>query len=183
MYAIRSYYVFNPDQFPEIPERKDAADDEFLFHQGPTKGLGKIRFHDYNVAYNSISLPNIEIFKEQIEVLKELLVKATPTEEQAKDIDFLLNVGELFTLVAYGQLIIEKAAMEKVEDALLDRIFDFMVRDFSKYALQLYNKTSSTQAQMALCMKMIRKPAANPEGFEKIWSEIHALDGAYEMNP
>ena len=31
-----------------------------------------------------------------------------------------------------------------VEDELLDQIFDFMIRDFSKFALQLYSKTSST---------------------------------------
>jgi acyl-CoA dehydrogenase len=44
-------YLFNPRDYPDIPKRDDAADDEFLFNQGPTKGLGKIQFHDYNLAY------------------------------------------------------------------------------------------------------------------------------------
>ena len=50
--------------------------DAFLFNQGPTRGLAKIRFHDFNIAYNSLSLPNIEIFKEQIRFIlqKEILV-------------------------------------------------------------------------------------------------------------
>ena len=35
-------YFFSPGVFPEIPQRRDAANDDFLFRQGPTKGLGKI---------------------------------------------------------------------------------------------------------------------------------------------
>jgi len=176
-------YFFNPDEFPEIPKRDDAANDDFLFNQGATKGLGKIRFHDFNLAYNSVDLPNINIFKEQIELFKEFLVGATPNDEQRKDIDFLLNLGELFSLVAYGQLIIEKANMEGLDNDLLDQIFDFMVRDFSKFALQIYSKTSSTDAQMAICMKMIKKPVVNTERFQKVWQEyVYALNGAYEMN-
>ncbi len=131
-------YFFNPDEFPEIPKRNDPKNDAFLFNQGATKGLGKIRFHDFNTAYNSADLPNINVFKQQIEILKEFLMTATPSKEQANNIDFLLSLGELFTLVAYGQLIIEKSNMDNIENDLLDQIFDFMVRDFSKYALQIY---------------------------------------------
>jgi acyl-CoA dehydrogenase len=47
--------------------------------------------------------------------------------------------------VVYGQLIIEKAKMENLADDLLDQIFDFMIRDFAKYALQIYSKTGSTE--------------------------------------
>ncbi len=177
-------YFFNPAPYPEIGKRSDPADDQFLFTQGPTKGLGKIQFHDFNIAYNSIELPNLAIFKAQIEVLKELLMTAPPSKEQQKDIDFLLILGELFTLVVYGQLVIENAKIQKIDDRLLDQIFDFMIRDFSKFALQLYSKTSSTERQMALCQKMIRKATVNPERFNHIWEAyVYPLNGAYEMNP
>ncbi len=177
-------YFFNPDTFPEIPKRDDPVNDDFLFNQGPTRGLGKIRFHDYKIAYDSINLPNVNRFQEQIEVLKEFLSTAAPDKEQGKDIDFLLNLGELFTLVAYGQLIIEKCRMEQVEEDLLDQIFDFMIRDFSKFALQIYSKPGATDAQMALCMKMIRKPVANRERFLNIWeNHVYCLKDSYEMNP
>lgn len=176
-------YFFNPDEFPEIPKVSDRVNDDFLFNQGPTKGLGKIRFHDFNIAYNSISLPNVDRFKEQIEALKALLLQAAPNKDQIKDIDFLLILGELFTLVAYGQLLIEKAAIDQVEDDLLDQIFDFMIRDFSKFALQLYSKTSSTRQQMDLCMKMIRKPVVDTDRFNRIWeNHVAALKGSYQMN-
>ena len=135
------------------------------------------------MAYSRLNLPNIEIFKAQIEVLKTFLATATPSAEQAKDIDFLLIVGELFTLVAYGQLILENATIQAVENDMVDQIFDFMVRDFSKFALQLYSKPSSTQKQMNLCLQMIQKPAVNSDRFEKIWKDqVYALKETYQMN-
>ena len=116
-------YFFFPTEFPEIPQRSDPADDAFLFNQGPTKGLGKVQFHDYALAYEGVDLPNVHIFKEQIALFKQMLFTARPTEEQIKDIDFLLNLGELFSLVAYGQLIIENAEIYAVDDDILDQIF------------------------------------------------------------
>jgi acyl-CoA dehydrogenase len=176
-------YFFFPAEFPEIPRRDDPANDAFLFNQGLTKGLGKIKFHDYALAYDSVNLPNVDIFKEQIGIFKEMLFAARPTEEQIKDIDFLLILGEMFSLVAYGQLIIENGRIYEVEDDLLDQIFDFMIRDFSKFALQVYSKTNSSKQQMAYCLKMIKKPAVNPERFERVWQKYaYALTDAYEMN-
>jgi acyl-CoA dehydrogenase len=95
----------------------------------------------------------------------------------------LLIIGELFTLVAYGQLLIEKAKIDDIEDDLMDQIFDFMVRDFSKFALQLYSKTSSTEKQMELCTQMIKKPVVDEKRFERVWKNyIYALKDVYEMN-
>jgi len=177
-------YFFNPAEFPEIPKMDAQENDDFLFKQGATKGLGKIQFHDSALAYSRLDLPNLNIFKEQIEVLKEFLLTATPDKEQAKDIDFLLNLGELFTLVAYGQVLIEKAKIEGVEDDVMDQIFDFMVRDFSKFALQIYSKTGSTEKQMELCLKMIKKPVTDQERFNRVWEKhVAGLNNAYEMNP
>lgn len=177
-------YFFNPGEFPEILQRTDAANDDFLFNQGPTRGLGKIQFHDYAIAYGSVDLPNVTIFKEQIATLKDLLMTAPPNDEQRKDIDFLLILGELFTLVAYGQLIIENAKIYGIEDLLVDQIFDFMVRDFSKFALQLYSKPSSTEKQMALAMKAVKKAHVDQERFDYVWeTHVAKLNGAYEMTP
>ena len=177
-------YFFNPDEFAEIPKRNDSSNDDFLFNQGPTRGLGKIRFHNYNIAYNSVNLPNVNVFKKQIEVLKDFFMTAKPSKEQAQDLDFLLSLGELFTLVVYGQLIIENAKIENLENDLLDQIFDFMVRDFSKYALQIYSKTGSTEKQMELCLKMIKKPVVDMQRFQNVWqNRVKVLNNSYVMNP
>jgi acyl-CoA dehydrogenase len=183
-------YFFNPGTFPEIGQMTEPKNDDFLFAQGATKGLGKIQFHDYQIAYGSVSLSNVQVFKRQIEVFREFLIASAGDPQaaaaQAKDIDFLLTMGELFTLVAYGQLLIEFRNMHPadVSDDLLDQMFDFMVRDFSKFALGLHCKPSSTPAQMALCLRMIEKPVTDSARFERIWSEhVFPLRDAYEMTP
>jgi acyl-CoA dehydrogenase len=177
-------YFFNPAEYPEIPRRDQARDDEFLFRQGPARGLGQIRFHDYHAAFERVDLPNVRLFREQIAAFQELLATATPDDIQQKDIDFLLALGEIFTLVVYGQLILENAATYAINDDLLDQIFDAFVRDFSRHALGLHSKPSSTPRQMELCLRMLRKPAVDPGRFERVWKEqTYPLKDAYEMNP
>ncbi len=176
-------YFMNPAEFPEIVKQIEPASDDFLFAQGPTKGLGNIQFHDYTTAYDSYDLPNVNLFKEQIEVFKEFLATAPPDGDQQKDTDFLMSLGELFTLVVYGQLILENAKIYDVEDDLVDQMFDFIIKDFSKFALQVYGKPSSTEAQMELCMRMIRKPAVDEKRYNNVWEgQVLALKDLYEMS-
>jgi len=60
-------YFFNPvDDDPAAPDFS-LADDSFLFNQGPTKGLGKIQFHDYKPVFEANkALPNVATFVKQI---------------------------------------------------------------------------------------------------------------------
>jgi acyl-CoA dehydrogenase len=178
-------YFFSPGQFPEIPQRRDANNDDFLFNQGPTKGLGKIQFHDYNLAYRSVDLPNVRVFREQIEVFKEFLMASLATmKEQGKDIDFLLMVGELFTLVAYGQLILENKKIYQVGDDLIDQIFDVLIRDFSRFSLTIYGKPITTEDQQKICLRMIRRPVVDTARYERVWNNhVFALKDAYRINP
>ena len=106
-----------------------------------------------------------------------------PNKAQIDDIDFLLQLGELFTLVAYGQLILENKEIYNVNDDLVDQIFDFMIRDFSKYALQLYCKPSSRFIQKMFFKKMLRRPVVDSNRYERVWKEqVYVLKGVYEMN-
>jgi acyl-CoA dehydrogenase len=175
-------YLFRPATYPEIPRRADPEDDVFFFHQGPAKGLGKVRFHDWRLAYDRSDLPNVAIFREQLNALKRLLMETPPNEAQQQDVDLMLSLGEVFTLVPYGQLILEEAPMEGIGDDLVDQIFDVMVRDLSRYALQLAHKPSTTPEQQERAMAMIRKPAVDLERFRRVWAdEVYALADAYEM--
>ena len=177
-------YFFAPAEYPAVPRMDAAKNDDFLFDQGSASGLGKIRFHDYADAFKAYSLPNVTRFQEQIAVLRELLATATPDDAQRKDLDFLMTLGEMFTLVVYAQLIAENAKLYGVEDDLVDQMFDCFVRDFAKFAQQLHAKPSSTEAQMACCLRLIRKPAFDERRYEHIWKDhVHALKGAYEMSP
>lgn len=177
-------YFFNHQAYPDVLRQDQAQHDHFLFDQGPARGLGKIRFHDYAPAYDHYDLPNVHLFKKQIALFKELLLGAAPTAEQQKDTDLMLALGELFTLIVYGQLILENAVIYDLGTALVDQIFDFMVRDFSSFALQLYSKRGTTAAQGEQLQKMLLKPADEAKKFERFWSEhVLVLKDRYEMNP
>jgi acyl-CoA dehydrogenase len=58
-----------------------------------------------------------------------------------------------------------------------------MVRDFSRHALELHGKQSSTPKQAELCLKMIRRAAVDQRRYGNIWTNhVLALNGAYVMN-
>jgi acyl-CoA dehydrogenase len=177
-------YLFNPGEYPAVPTRRDAGDDEFLFRQGPAKGLGAIQFADWRAVYASVRhVPNAARFTEQAEGLVELLSTAPPSEEQQKELGFLLTLGELFTLVVYGQLVIEQAALTGLGDDTLDAIFDVMVRDFSAYAVTLHGHPTASEEQRAWALGNVRQPAADAGRAARVWEAVEALAGAYEMAP
>jgi acyl-CoA dehydrogenase len=176
-------YFFNPQEFPIVPTKSAPSNDDFLFCQGPARGLGQITFHDYQKVYDSYDLPNVDIFKKQMDTYKSFLAEATPDEAQRQDFDFSLPLVEIFTLIVYGQLVLENAAIYEIDRDIVDQIFDFMVRDFSKFALELHSKPSSTPGQMDFCSKMLMKPAVDQERYQRVWKGyVLALNGMYEMN-
>lgn len=181
-------YMFNPRAYPEIPTRDDTADDIFLWNQGPTRGAGKVQFADWMPVYEKHSgIPNVAQFYEQAQTFKTLLSTAAPDADQQKDLDFLLTVGHLFSLIVYGQLILEQAALTGMDPGtdtdMIDQIFDVLIRDFSGHAVALHGKPSSTRAQQEWALAAIRKPVPDAARFGRIWDRVKAYDGAYEMRP
>lgn len=177
-------YLFQPQEFAPVPTRTDAADDEFLFRQGPARGLGKIRFHDWESVYTRHErLPNVAVFAEQARSFAKMLQTAAPEAAQQGDMDFTLALGELFTLIVYGQLILEQAELAGVDDDVLTAVFDVLVRDFSAQAVALHGKRSSTVEQQDWALSVVRKPVTDTAAFDRVWQQVVALSGAYEMNP
>ncbi len=175
-------FFFNPGEHEPVAPRRDAADDEFLFAQGPTRGLSKIRFHDWRPVYDRFAhVPNVARFREQAEGVPTLLTTAPPTDAQQKDLDYLLTLGELFTLVVYGQLILEQAELTGADDDLVDQIFDTFVRDFSAYAIELHGKRSSTPEQQAWALAHVRAPEVDADRAERMLARVIEHAGAYEM--
>jgi len=86
-------------------------------------------------------------------------------------------------LVVYGQLILENANLLAIPDDLVDQIFDFMVRDMSRFALQLHGKPSSSEAQMAFCLSLIRKAHADATRSQRVLeAQVYSQKGAYAMS-
>ncbi|GAA5101785.1 acyl-CoA dehydrogenase [Nocardia iowensis] len=170
--------------YAPVPTRRDAADDEFLFRQGPSSGLGRIRFSDWRPVFEKFThVPNVAVFLEQALAFQTLLAAAAPTATQQRDVDFLFALGELFTAIPYAQLILEQAEIDGTDPALLDQIFDIFVREFAEHALTLHAKPAATKPQQHRALDLIRRPIADRDRFEQVLAKARSLAGTYEMNP
>ena len=179
-------YFFNPVEYTPTEPDFSLNDDMFLFNQGPTKGLGSVQFHDYKPVFEANKdLPNVAAFISQIEIFKEMLQKAGPDKMQDMDPSFSLPLGEMFSIVVYGQLILEQAKFDNIDPDILNQIFDFMVRDFALFALQIYYNHNTKDEQRAFFKEIILiKPVPDPEQYNRVWEKyVFALNGEYEMNP
>ncbi|MGW6690905.1 acyl-CoA dehydrogenase family protein [Streptomyces sp. NPDC054961] len=151
-------HLLEPAEYAPVPTRLDAADDAFLFHQGPARGLGSVRFHDWRTAYDAYaSVPNVSRFREQADALCAFVATAAPDEAQSRDLDLLLAVGQLFALVVHGQLILEQARLSGLDEDVLDELFGALVRDFSAHAVELHGKDSATAVQQEWALGAVRR--------------------------
>ncbi len=186
-------------EYPTIPVRQDAADDEYLFQQGPAKGLSKIGFADWRPALDRFGhLPNVTVFREQVDAFTQLVMTAPPTEAQQKDLDYLQVLGQLFAQIVYAQLICESAALaiddgddragsvsdlSDLTEAHIDRIFAVFVQDMAEQAVALHGQASATDAQRAAALTLVKRPIIDAEAEQAFVTEVLSYDGVYEMKP
>ncbi|HEX7322632.1 MAG TPA: acyl-CoA dehydrogenase family protein [Mycobacterium sp.] len=167
---------------PVVARRRDAADDDFLFAQGPSSGLSKVAFADWRPVLREFAhIPNVAVFGRQAEAFQTLLAAAGPTAEQQRDVDFLFLLGELFTLLPYAQLILEQAKLEKTDPDILAHLFEVLVTDFSTHATRLHCATSATAAQRTRAGDLIHQPVADPGRFGRVVAAARSLAGEYQM--
>jgi acyl-CoA dehydrogenase len=176
-------YLFGGEALDAPPARRDAADDTFLFAQGPTRGLGKITFPDWRPIFDAFAAtPNVGRFREQADALVAMLEEAPPTPAQmTADLDFQQSLAQLFTLVPYAQLILEQAQLDDTPQDVVDLIFETFVRDFTTAAIDLHGKASSTDAQQRWVLETVRKPVIDESRGDRVYADICALAGSYVM--
>ncbi|MFF7445589.1 MULTISPECIES: acyl-CoA dehydrogenase family protein [unclassified Streptomyces] len=177
-------HLLDPADYPSVPTRLDAADDDFLFRQGPARGLGSVRFHDWRPAFDTYAhLPNVARLREQADALCEFVATAGPDADQSRDLDLVLSIGQLFALVVHAQLVLEQAALTGLDEDVLDELFAVLVRDFSGHAVELHGKDSATERQQEWALGAVRRPVVDTARTERVWQRVEALAGAYEMAP
>jgi acyl-CoA dehydrogenase len=176
-------YLFGSEPLEPAPKRLDPADDEFLFRQGPTRGLSKIGFPDWRPVFDGFAeVPNVARFREQADGLSALLKDAPLTPKQIDgDLDFQQALAQLFTLIPYGQLILEEAQLTDTPTDIVDLVFETLVRDFSTIAIDIHGKASSTAEQQQWVLDHIRKPVVDVDRSDRIYAEVRALADAYVM--
>ena len=184
-------YLMAAGQYAEVPIRQDAADDEYLFSQGSASGLGRITFSPWRPALAQYAhLPNVALFLEQVDAFAALVTSTPPSEEQQKDLDFLLTLGQLFTQVVYAQLVCESAGLSRpgtvsdlpgLGDTHIDRIFAVFVQDFSEIAVALHGQARATEAQRAGALSLLRAPQIEHAAETAFVEEVLGLADAYVM--
>ena len=175
-------YLFNKDEFPDVPVGNNLTNDGYLFKQ-MAGGLSKVTFPDYRKAYQGVEIANVKLFREQFEIFRDMLAKAPPTPQQAKNVDYAMAAGEMFTMIPYAQLILENMTIYNIDPAVVDEIFSFIVKDFSQFALAVYSNFENTPEQEKLLLSMIRKPALNEAKFKGVWEKyVLSLKDQYVMN-
>jgi alkylation response protein AidB-like acyl-CoA dehydrogenase len=178
--------------YPSVPVRLDPVDDAFLFAQGSASGLSRIGFPDWRAAFLRFRhLPNVATFLAQVQAFGQLVATAGPQGAQAKDLDFLLTIGQIFTQAVYAQLVAEAAALaldgapdgtrsgtsaacEGLTESHVDRMFAVFVQDVSEYAVALHGQASATDAQRAGALTLVRAPSAPAELAAALHREIVA---------
>ncbi|HZP15805.1 MAG TPA: hypothetical protein VFA96_08300, partial [Nocardioides sp.] len=170
---------------PELPpRRRDTTDDVYLWNQGPASGLSKVKFHDWRAVYAEFAqLPNVALVLKQADAFQALLGAAPLDQIQMRDLDLLLVVGDLFTTIAYGDLILQQAKIWGTEADLIDSIFEVLVGDLSAHALNLSGKASMTPAQVRAARAIIERPVFDADRTGRVWAEARSTAGMYQMNP
>ncbi|MCB1166326.1 MAG: acyl-CoA dehydrogenase [Leptospiraceae bacterium] len=185
-------FLFDEQAVADVAASESPNEEEFLFNQGATtKGLDTIPFGPWRPKFKSKSAKscaNTDVLVQQIETFVKMLEKAAPSPEQSKDIDWMLSIGEIFSIIAYASLIIEQADLggpyaPADVNLVLDQILSVFVRDISRHALELHEKSSSTAEQQKLFLEMIRRPAHDESRETKIFEKVMALKESYRMAP
>jgi len=186
--------------YPEVPVRQDAADDGYLFRQGPAKGLSAIQFTDWRPVFQRFAhLPNVAQFLSQVQAFVTLVTTAPPSAAQQKDLDYLQVLGQLFTQIVYAQLICENAALaldgseqdarpgsvsdlSELTEAHIDRMFAVFVQDMSEQAVALHGQASASPEQRSAALAIVGTPVIDEEAEAAFVAEVLSYDGAYDMN-
>ena len=142
-------YFFAPAPFPPVPRRDDAADDAFLWDQGPAKRpredpLPRLRRRSSPPGAS----PTWPSSGSRSPPSGSSSSRATPTEEQAKDVDFLLaRRRALHARRLRPARPRERGAprRRRVDGDIVDQIFDVLVRDFSRHAVDLHGRAGTTR--------------------------------------
>jgi len=175
-------YFFAPAPFP-TSDPVGSFRRRFLVRPGTGLGALEDPVPRLPEAFAAWDLPNVNLFESKSGALVAFLAKQNVTEAQQKDLDFLLTLGSSSPSSSTGSSSSRTRAPGVPADAV-DQIFDFMVRDFSRFAVELHGRAGTTPAQADDCLRMIRKPATDAGRAARIWAnEILPLAGLYEMSP
>ncbi|AWW41789.1 acyl-CoA dehydrogenase [Streptomyces cadmiisoli] len=181
---MRGYFTGDASVAP-VPDLTTAlSDDSYVFQQAGAGNLGDVRFADWRTAFDGFAhLENVRQFREQAEQLLALVSGDGVAKKMDRDIEFALAVGPLFTLVVYGQLVLEQASLLGADARVVDSVFNLLVKDFSGRLVEFHGHPSVDESEQAWAMAAVRRPHWNEDRDAHVEKLVESLVDAYEMGP
>jgi acyl-CoA dehydrogenase len=172
LHKFMANYMLRPTLLPEVPVRA-AGEDVFVIRSSRPASYRELRVHDWRAAYGDVAeVANVSLLAQQAEGLCELLEHAPLSAVQQQDLDFLEALRRMFTVVVYGQLVLEQARTIALHEAVLDQIFEALVADFSGYAVALQSQPLADAKQRQLSLAQVRRPHSVASRRAAVWEEV-----------
>jgi acyl-CoA dehydrogenase len=105
-----------------------------------------------------MSLPNVSLFASQVETFREVTRRPQGPNADTADLYITMTQGQLFTTIAFGQLIAENLSRLDMPGAMTSAIFSGLVEDLSALALQLAAIPGIDDATRAGILRMVAVP-------------------------
>ncbi len=179
---IKSYFSGNVS-YPEIKSGEYKKDDTNVLHEQLFGKMSSVTFDDYKKPYIGVEISNVKRFAEIVEIYREMFATASIDEDKAKNMDYMLNIGQIFAEIAYAQLVLEQAKISNLHEDVINEIFKYLIIDVNKYALeQLVAHENSAKQEEYLQKLALLKPDIDKEQSKKFFDKyVRTLDGAYVM--
>jgi acyl-CoA dehydrogenase len=106
--------------------------------EAPTGATHAIAFRPHLDAYRPLmSLPNVALFAGQVETFREVTRRPKGSNADTADLYVTMTQAQLFTTIAFGQLVAENLSRLDMPGAMTSAIFSGLIEDLSALALQL----------------------------------------------
>lgn len=181
---IPNYFHSHVD-YPLVPDGKMVKDDTANCLDQGFGRVREIKFADYRRSFAGCELPNVMIFLEQAADFGRFSDETPMTKAQSANPDFMLNVGNIFGAIVYGQLVYEKCRIEGVEDLVIDQLFSYLVKDINGYVTRAVSEYAGyfEPGQQENLQRISRLPRNDFDREEQILKDyVFALDGAYKSS-
>lgn len=174
-------YFFNPKDYSFLPPQ-GPSDDSCVFNQ-EAGSMRSITFPDYRTVLDGCDLPNAKAFARQANLLRKFFAECAPADRM-KDMDYMFNLGQMFTMIPYAQLILESSRINLIDDDILDQMFGLFVADMARYCVAQIFSHENTGAQEGILRAILDvKPVHDNERYDRVWRDtIEPLSDAYVMN-
>lgn len=156
---IAQYFAGEAKELQNPPSTTDAVDENSYLLEAKSSGLSTIKFPPLAPSFKPLlALPNVRRFVRQVSAFRAFLRVTELHQRAASEMSVSLMLGELLAIVAYGQLIAERASSLSLPPPLVSIIFHCLINDFSATALSLASAPWLDARGRRMAQRMIDVP-------------------------